>query len=53
VRSIGECPDVSDEERAEGLNALSRWLVDPNNLDRETLANIEELTDPEWTRGPF
>jgi hypothetical protein len=43
--SIGERPDMSDEERTERLNALWRRLVDPNGLDWETLANIEKLTE--------
>jgi len=37
---------MSDEERAAGLRELAELIVDPSWLDRETLANIEQLTEP-------
>lgn len=40
-----ERPYMSDEERAERLAELAERIVDPTWLDRETLANIEQLTD--------
>jgi hypothetical protein len=41
-----ERPPMSDEERAAGLRELAELIVDPNWLDRQTLANIEQLTEP-------
>jgi hypothetical protein len=40
-----ERTEMSDEERVARLEALWERLVDPDGLDRETLKNIEELTE--------
>lgn len=36
---------LSDEDRAERLRLLAERVFDPDGLDRETLARIEQLTD--------
>lgn len=36
---------LSDEDRAQRLRLLTERVFDPDGLDRETLARIEELTD--------
>ena len=41
---------MPSQERARLLDALWKRLMDPNGLDRETLANVEELMD--LKRGP-
>jgi hypothetical protein len=46
ITLVAERTAMSDEERAAGLRELAELIVDPNWLDRETLANIEQLTDP-------
>jgi hypothetical protein len=43
----GEVVDTPPEERAAGLRELAELILDPNWLDRDTLENIEQLTDPE------
>jgi hypothetical protein len=43
---VAERTAMSDEARAAGLRELAELIVDPNWLDRETLANIEQLTEP-------
>jgi hypothetical protein len=43
----GEVVDMPPEERAAGLRELAELILDPNWLDRDTLENIEQLTDPE------
>jgi hypothetical protein len=43
----GEVVDMPHEERAAGLRELAELILDPNWLDRGTLENIEQLTDPE------
>jgi hypothetical protein len=46
ITLVAERPEMSDEERAAGLRELAELIVDPSWLDRETLANIEQLTEP-------
>jgi hypothetical protein len=46
ITLVAERPEMSEEERAAGLRELAELIVDPNWLDRETLANIEQLTEP-------
>jgi hypothetical protein len=46
ITLVAERPDMSDEDRAAGLRELAELIIDPNWLDRETLANIEQLTEP-------
>ena len=46
ITLVAERTAMSDEERAAGLRELAELIVDPNWLDRETLANIEQLTEP-------
>jgi hypothetical protein len=36
---------LSDEDRAERLRLLAERVFDPDGVDRETLARIEQLTD--------
>lgn len=43
----GEDVNMPPEERAAGLRELAELILDPNWLDRDTLENIEQLTDPE------
>ena len=38
-----ETPDLSDDERAARLTLLAQRLRDPDGLDREALAQIEQL----------
>jgi hypothetical protein len=42
-----EEPDMLEAERRALLASLWERMVDPDGLDWETLANIEELTAPE------
>lgn len=42
---IGERPEMSDEDRAAVIDALWKRLNDPNGLDWEALADIEQLTE--------
>ncbi len=46
ITLVAERTAMSDEERAAGLRELAELIVDPNWLHRETLANIEQLTEP-------
>jgi hypothetical protein len=45
--STAEKPALSDKDRAERLESLAERLFSADGLDRETLAHIEELTEPE------
>jgi len=38
---------LTDQDRAERLGLLAQRLRDPDGLDRDTLAQIEQLTDHE------
>jgi hypothetical protein len=48
----GELVEMPSQERARLLDALRKRLMDPNGLDRETLANVEEPMDPDLKRVP-
>lgn len=42
-----EKPELSDKDRAERLALLAARLRDPDGLDHDTLAQIEQLTAAE------
>jgi len=42
-----ERPALIDQDRAERLGLLAQRLRDPDGLDRDTLAQIEQLTGAE------
>jgi len=42
-----ETPALIDQDRAERLELLAQRLRDPDGLDRDTLAQIEQLTSAE------
>ncbi|MGI8729661.1 MAG: hypothetical protein ACR2LK_06655 [Solirubrobacteraceae bacterium] len=42
-----ERPALIDQDRAERLGLLAQRLRDPDGLDRDTLARIEQLTGAE------
>lgn len=45
--STAERPALIDQDRAERLGSLAQRLRDPDGLDRDTLAQIEQLTATE------
>jgi len=45
--SPAEKPALSDQERAQRLALLAERLRDPDGLDHDTLAEIEQLTGDE------
>lgn len=42
-----EKPKLTDAERAERLKLLAERISDPDGLDREALAQVEQLNDDE------
>jgi len=47
MTSTAEKPALTDKDRAERLGLLAGRLRNPDGLDRDTLAQIEQLTSTE------